>query len=76
MSKNSVRVDGQKYTQDFAQSGKYMTLGLNSLKANETKKSPIALLWGLMLLQAQAPTSHLQKVKNSLTGSIGSIAIR
>jgi uncharacterized repeat protein (TIGR01451 family) len=36
--KNSVNVDGKKYDQDFVNVGKYMTLGLGKLNANESRK--------------------------------------
>lgn len=36
--KNSVRVDGQRYDKDFSRNGKYMTLGLGTLAANESHK--------------------------------------
>lgn len=68
--KNSVRVDGQKYTQDFAQSGKYMTLGLNSLKANETKKVTYRVALGSNAASGTGTNIAFAEGKNSLTGSI------
>ncbi len=44
--KGSVRINGQKYNQDFVQSGKYMTLGLSSLPANDSKKISYRVLVG------------------------------
>ena len=68
--KNSVRVDGQKYTQDFAQSGKYMTLGLNSLKANETKKVTYRVALGSNAASGTGTNIAFAEGKNSLTGSV------
>ena len=68
--KNSVRVDGQKYTQDFAQSGKYMTLGLNSIKANETKKVTYRVALGSNAASGTGTNIAFAEGKNSLTGSV------
>ena len=68
--KNSVRVNGQKYTQDFAQSGKYMTLGLNSLKANETKKVTYRVALGSNAASGTGTNIAFAEGKDSLTGSV------
>lgn len=68
--KNSVRVDGQKYTQDFVQSGKYMTLGLNSLKANETKKVTYRVVLGVNAASGTGTNIAFAEGKDSLTGSV------
>ena len=68
--KNSVRVDGQKYTQDFTQSGKYMTLGLNSLKANETKKVTYRVALGSNAASGTGTNIAFAEGKDSLTGSV------
>lgn len=68
--KNSVRVGGQKYTQDFVQSGKYMTLGLNSLKVNETKKVTYRVVLGANAASGTGTNIAFAEGKDSLTGSI------
>ena len=68
--KNSVRVNGQKYTQDFVQSGKYMTLGLNSLKANETKKITYRVALGSNAASGTGTNIAFAEGKDSLTGSV------
>ena len=68
--KNSVRVNGQKYTQDFVQSGKYMTLGLNSLKVNETKEVTYRVVLGSNAASGTGTNIAFAEGKDSLTGSV------
>ncbi|MGL5253393.1 MAG: hypothetical protein ACRC7U_09690 [Moraxella sp.] len=65
--KNSVRVNGQKYTQDFAQSGKYMTLGLSSLPAKESKKITYRVALGANALAGTGTNTAFAQAKDTNT---------
>ena len=69
---NSVRVDGQKYTQDFVQSGKYMTLGLNSLKPQESKKVTYRVVLGANAIAGTGTNTAFAEGKDGLSQTIQS----
>lgn len=67
--KNSVRVDGTKYMQDFTKSGKYMTLGLGKLNAGENKKITYRVLVSASALSGDGVNRAFATGTHSATNS-------